>query len=57
MLQLKEASPWKPQQRWHTEEEEEGGWGRLDEGLFILRDNDTGVHWKRATIKSIKEEY
>lgn len=31
--------------------------GRLDEWLFILWDNDTGVHWKCATIKSIKEEY
>lgn len=33
------------------------GGGRLDEWLFILWDNDAGVHWKCATIKSIKEEY
>lgn len=34
-----------------------GKGGRPVEWLFILWDNDTRVHWKCATIKSIKEEY
>lgn len=56
MLHLKGTSPWKPQQTVANRGGAVRG-PRLDEWLFILWDNDTGVHWKCATIKSIKEEY